>query len=617
MTMMMMTRTKMTYQIRNLDAINHIREDDDESGVYIFPLSSELPVRTWDGDEILLHGPENVNLEFLNSGNAPLLDSHIRHGGLRSQLGVVVRAWLEDKRLYVAARFSNRPAAQEVRQDVDDGIVTNVSVGYDVNKVERDENEDSYRATLWTPKEASFCSIPADATVGMGRSANTGGHQMAKDEDDKNKGTRTTPAGAVLPGGVTEEQRAEALENAVNEITALAAEHNQGAMARSFIQGQLTRGDVPNLALFKGFLRAELPDDTPLVNTDIGLSQQETRQFSVVRLAASMRDGATPEQVEAAAFEREACAAVTGARYAYGLPSDLMSAWGDFEINGVRSGSRAAMSTGGNANVQTTDHLAARFIDNLRNALVLGNLGVTMLPGLDGDIEIPGGDANIAAAWLAAEDADAAESNATFRKITMGVKDLAVYTDLTRRMLQQSTIAVEQYVRNQIVQGMAEAIDLAGFYGSGATGVPTGLANTIGIGSETFTAAVPTRDELIDMDAKIGATNRLGDPHFVFDTTMGAELRKTKVDAGSGVFLMSKSNELEIGNPVTRTNQITSGDVFAGVWQDMLMGLWGSLELDRSTEAKFLSGGVRLRAIQSVDFGVTRVGSFVLGNDTP
>ena len=45
------------------------------------------------------------------------------------------------------------------------------------------------------------------------------------------------------------------------------------------------------------------------------------------------------------------------------------------------------------------------------------------------------------------------------------------------------------------------------------------------------------------------------------------------------------------------------------------MGMWGSLELDRSTEAKFLSGGLRIRAIQSVDFGVRRVGSFALGND--
>jgi HK97 family phage major capsid protein len=182
-------------------------------------------------------------------------------------------------------------------------------------------------------------------------------------------------------------------------------------------------------------------------------------------------------------------------------------------------------------------------------------------------------------------------------------------------MLIQTTIGIEQYVRNQILDAMAEAIDLAGFYGSGLLGVPTGVANTTGVGSSVFAAAVPTRNELIDMDSAIANTNRLGDPVFVGNTAMAGDLRKAPVDPGSGVFLMSNSNTLEIGNAFERTNQITAGDVFAGVWSDLLMGTWGSLELDRSTEAKFLSGGLRLRAIQSVDFGVSRVGSFVIGND--
>jgi HK97 family phage major capsid protein len=197
----------------------------------------------------------------------------------------------------------------------------------------------------------------------------------------------------------------------------------------------------------------------------------------------------------------------------------------------------------------------------------------------------------------------------------MTVHDIAAYTDITRRMLMQSTIGIEQYARNQLVTAMAQAIDTAGWYGAGSGGVPEGLAQTTGIGSVTFAAAVPTRDELIDMDTRIGNTNQTGEPSFVSTTAMGGALRKAKVDDGSGVFLMNRSNQLEIGNPFTRTNQITAGDVFAGVFEDMLMGMWGGLELDRSTEAKFLSGGLRLRAIQSVDFAVARVGSFVLGND--
>jgi hypothetical protein len=96
---------------------------------------------------------------------------------------------------------------------------------------------------------------------------------------------------------------------------------------------------------------------------------------------------------------------------------------------------------------------------------------------------------------------------------------------------------------------------------------------------------------------------------------MAGGLMKALVDAGSGRFLMEAEGRLTTGNRFEETNQITSGDLFAGVFSDMIMATWGTLELDRSTEAKFLSGGLRLRAIQSVDFGVRRVGSFVLGND--
>jgi HK97 family phage major capsid protein len=238
-----------------------------------------------------------------------------------------------------------------------------------------------------------------------------------------------------------------------------------------------------------------------------------------------------------------------------------------------------------------------------------------MLTGLDGNVDIPGGNANVTAAWLGSEDANAAESNPSFRKISLSIKDLAVYTDMTRRMLLQSTIDIEMYVRGQILDGMAQAIDTAGFYGSGASGQPTGLANTAGIGSKTFAAAIPTRDEIIDMRTAISATNQTASPVFVGNSEMAGGLMKAKVDAGSGRFLMEAEGRLTTGNRFEETNQITSGDLFAGVFSDMIMATWGTLELDRSTEAKFLSGGLRLRAIQSVDFGVRRVGSFVLGND--
>lgn len=591
---------------------------DDELGenVVVFPLSSEFPVPRYDGDEVLVHTPTAVDLSMLNGGSAPLLDNHRTHGDLSAILGVIERAWLHQRRVYVQVRFSQRAAAQEILADLKDGIIRNVSVGYSRLKIEHDEENDVYRVTKWTPKEASLVTVPADPTVGVGRAAtltgNPRGQEMAP--------TNTMPS--VEPE-VTDEQRAEAFETAINEVTQLAQEHNISDLAREFIRSAVANGDCPRIEVFRGIARANIPEDKPLRNEEIGLGNEERRAFSVVNLARSMRDGASSADREAAAFEMEACDAAAAAsegaqRGQYVLPADLMSSWGDFTINGINSRSdmaRAALGTGGTGAVQNTDHLADRFIDNLRNRLVLGSLGVTMLPGLSGNVEIPGADANISAAWLASEDADAAESNPSFRTVNLAIKDLAAYTDMTRRMLVQSTIAIEQYVRNQLARAMAEAIDSAGFYGAGSGGVPEGIANVTGIGSVTFAAAVPTREELIDLKTAIANTNRGTDIAYVANSTMTGDFQKTKVDAGSGIFLMQNETDRLIGKRYEETNQITDGDVFSGAFQDMLMGMWGSLELDRSTEAKFLSGGLRLRAIQSVDFGYQRVGSFALGND--
>lgn len=595
----------MTIEVRSA-RVAHVRADGDDT--YVFPLSSETPYQRWDGKEILVHTPSAVDLTFLNSGNAPLLNTHSRYD-LRDQIGVITEAWLEKKRVYVRVKFSNRSDAQEIRQDVDDGIIRNVSVGYDVHKVERDEDSDEYRVSKWTPKEASFVPLPADDTVGMGRSRKQKEVRMPDD-------TKTLPG--LNDNVQTEEQRAEEMNTQCDAIKSLAETHNRSDLANAFIKGALARGEVPSSEVFKGIMRAELPEDTPLVNRDIGLTEGERKSFSVRALLANMEKD-TAETRKQAGFELEAveAASVVSRHGGIVLPEEVMRNWGDFTVDGVHSSQvRAALATSGNANVQDTDHLANRFIDNLRNRLVLGRLGLTMLTGLDGNLEIPGGDANIAAAWLGSEDADAAESNPSFRKISMSIKDIAVYTDMTRRMLIQTTIDIEQYVRNQILTAMAEGIDLAGFYGSGSSGQPTGVTNTAGIGSVTFAAATPTRDELIDMRAAITATNQTTPATFVMDTDMESDLMKATVDSGSGMFLVDAVNRrLHIGNTIETTNQFTAGDVLAGVYSDAIMGMWGSLELDRSTEAKFLSGGLRLRAIQSVDFGVRRVGSFTLGND--
>lgn len=608
--------------------LDFTREGADDAELYTFPLSSEKPYRRWRGEEVLVHKADAVDLSFLNSGAAPLLFQHDSRG---KQIGVVTKAWLDEKkkRVYVTVRFSRSAHAQEVKQDVDDGIMKNVSVGYNVLKTETTEDgtatTKSYRVTLWKPMEASIVSIPADDSVGVGRSNQPQETSAMEPEEQQNRaGGGLPPAAPAAPVNVmSNEARNAEIAASMAEINALAAMHNRSDDAQKFIGDAIRAGKIPSLAEYRGKLRQDLPDDVPLVNSDVGLTNNETRQFSIVKLARSMANGATGVDIEGARFELEACEAAArnfdGNTNGHRLPEELMRSWSKFDVDGVSSEQlqqRAAMSTTIHTDVQAVDHMAERFIENLRNASSIMRAGITVLSGLSGNIEIPGADTNAAAAWLASEGANAAETVPTFRKVEMAVKDIAGYTDLTRRMLQQTTISIEAYVRSELVTAVALGIDLGGLSGSGSSGIPTGLKNTSGIGSVTFASlGAPTRAEVIEMWSDVASGNAaIGNLAFLSNALMVAHFMNGKVDAGSGKFMMDGPNSPLLSTTHILSNQVANNDLYYGNWSDMLMGMWGGLDLDRDNAALFLSGGIRLRAIQSVDFGVRRVGSFCLGN---
>lgn len=140
--------------------------------------SSEEPVtrQSFFSDpwvEVLGHERSEVDMERLNN-SAPLLYNHDR-SERENRIGVVERAWLENGRGYAEVRLSKRAEVEGIWQDVRDGILRNVSVAYRINerKLEEEHKDkpDLYRVVSWTPMEISLVDIPADPTVGVGRSA--------------------------------------------------------------------------------------------------------------------------------------------------------------------------------------------------------------------------------------------------------------------------------------------------------------------------------------------------------------------------------------------------------------------------------------------------------------
>lgn len=110
---------------------------------------------------------EAVDMTRLNSGAAPVLDTH-DGCSLAGQIGVVERAWLADGKAHALVRLSARESLAELRNDIRDGVIRNISVGYSVQRMEVSEPGPDvgemavYRATAWCPYEISFVPIGAD-----------------------------------------------------------------------------------------------------------------------------------------------------------------------------------------------------------------------------------------------------------------------------------------------------------------------------------------------------------------------------------------------------------------------------------------------------------------------
>lgn len=143
-----------------------IRGHDDDARTVELSFSSEEPVARWEGLEILDHSPGSIRTERLQNG-APLLMDH----DTRDQIGVVESVKFgSDRKGRAVVRFSRNARADDIYRDVVDGIRGNVSVGYLIHETHK-EGANSYRVTDWEPYEISIVSVPADTTVGVGRSA--------------------------------------------------------------------------------------------------------------------------------------------------------------------------------------------------------------------------------------------------------------------------------------------------------------------------------------------------------------------------------------------------------------------------------------------------------------
>jgi HK97 family phage major capsid protein len=566
---------------------------DEENRRVRIGVSSEEPVERSFGMEVLGHSAEDINMEFMESGRAPLLINH----DMTKQIGVIEEFKLDQaaQRTVAVVRFGRSSLAEEVFRDVLDGIRMNISVGYRVDKLTRmkDKDEDYYRAS-WTPLEVSSVSVPADQSrlVGVGRSKNIA--EKAKVQIMSNEKQEIN----------LDEVRSESAEAAKKEfarnskeILDLAVKHNKRDLAHQAIS------EGKSVEEFRGVLLDNISNDAPLETPkDIGLSEKETKRFSILRAINAMANPTDRKAQENAKFEFEASEA---AQRSYGttaqglmLPSEVLRNWNQRDL-----------SAGSDGDLIGQDYRAGDFIDTLRNNSAVMPLA-TMLNGLSGDVKIPRKTAASSAAFISSEGGAAGESELTVGNVSMSPKSLGAFTDITRQLMIQSSLDVENLVRNDLAASMAIAIDDAALEGSGSSGNPTGITNTSGINSVSLSsAAAPTFAEMVSMETAVRVDNALlGDLAYIVHPTNYGTLKTTEKATNTAQFV-AVNDEINGYNAVV-SPQLTANNYVFGNFSDLLIGMFGGLDIVVDPYTSSSSGTVRIVALQSVDVAVRHAVSF-------
>jgi HK97 family phage major capsid protein len=581
-------------------------EPEEDLRSFEFSFSSESPVQRWFGREVLSHEAGSIDLGRLNDG-APLLWNH----NPDQVIGVVERGWIdgEKRRGMARVRFSRSAFAEEKLADVRDGILRNVSVGYQILDAAplREADQEGILATSWQPLEISLVSIPADAGVGLGRAAQLPAAPAASTPDP-------IPMEPTIDLEAVRAQAAADERSRVASITGLCREHGADDLAQGLIERGASEADAMKDVLSAIKTRAAKQPATPAApsqpiarSADIGLSDKESRRYSFIRAIRAQAFPNDRAAFEAAAFEREVSAAVeskmgTSAR-GYFVPNEVLSR--DLTVS---TGSAAG-------DLVFVDARPGSFIELLRKRMALTTLGVTQLAGLNGPVAIPRQTGAATAYWVAEKGA-LTESNPTVDQVNLTPKTVGAYTEFSRRLLLQSSIDIESMVRNELATVIALEIDRAALYGTGSNSQPLGLKFVTDINTENFAAAQPTYAELVSMETSINADNAdIGAMAYITNSTIYGGFKTSEKASSTAQFVLEPGGTVN-GYPVVRSNQIASGDVFFGVWSQMLMGMWGALDLQVNPYALDTSGGVRVTAFQDVDIVVRHPESFTRGNDS-
>lgn len=554
-------------------------------------ISTDDPLDRGSYIEILSHDQADIDL---SRAPLPLVECHDTS---RLNIGVVEDLKPSGGKLRGIARFGTSQRGEEVFQDVLNGVVRSVSVGY----VLTDEGEVVPGKGVrfkWMPYEVSCVPAPADTNAGFFRNFQEIQMENLNINEGQQPLTRSQRIAQKNAGEIERER--------VIEISGMADQLKDFKGVRELADAAIREG--VSAAGFQTKLLEVVNQRswTPGVNTGVslGLRSHEAKRFSLSRAIEAQISGDWSK----AGYERELHQELSS-QVSHRQVSGLLVPLADLARAQRRDLLTSTPAWGGN--LVATDHRGDLFVDALREKSAVLQLGAQFLNDLVGNVDIPTMTGDVTPGWMATETALITESQPTFGQLILSPKSCAAYTDVSRRLVKQSSPDVEQLIINSMMAAVGYSIDQAAISGAGTGGVPKGILAWSGVGSVAGTAL--GWDSILEFESDVAdasvdlSSNGCG---WLTTPTIRKLLKGRVKVAGYPEYLWQSPDNRMNGYRAFASKACSAGTLIFGDWSELLVANFGPIEILVDPYSKIQNAMISVRAIADIDVAVRHAGAF-------
>jgi HK97 family phage major capsid protein len=257
--------------------------------------------------------------------------------------------------------------------------------------------------------------------------------------------------------------------------------------------------------------------------------------------------------------------------------------------------------------------VSASFEGALRAQLVTAQAGATVLTGLKGDASIPTMLSGAVAQWLRETEVGETDVSDTVPEVARGAlvpRTVAACIPVSRRLMLQGQPAVADLIASDLLAALAHEIDAAALGASAQTAAPAGLRQSLATSKIGFAGGVPTWTELLDMEQDVLDANAV-EPAFILAPVMARALKEAEASPGSGRHILANGKIAD--RPAFVSSAWPATEVVLGGFADLVIALWGGIDLRLDVATGAASDTRYLRAFVDVAFLTRRKTSFAYG----